>query len=238
MKLEGQVGIITGGSSGIGAAIAETLSREGMKLVLASRNRDRLEQVSKALPGESMAMTADVASDAEVRALFDATEERFGQIDLVVNNAGIGLFKPIDELDVDEFDAVMDVNVRGVFLCTKYALAHMYRRNRGTVVTISSLAGKHGFAGGGVYSASKFAVMGLMESAFHEARTHDVRIVTICPGSVDTPFFENAGTEAGNRDRILAAEDVAEAVHLAVTLPPRALLREMDIRPANPKGRS
>ena len=110
----------------------------------------------------------------------------------------------------------------------------MYNRKEGTVITISSLAGKHGFATGGAYCASKFAVNGLMESVFHEARRYNVRIVTITPGSVDTPFFELANTTPPNRDRILQPDDVAESVVLAASLPERALLRELDIRPTNP----
>jgi NADP-dependent 3-hydroxy acid dehydrogenase YdfG len=162
--------------------------------------------------------------------------ERFGRIDVLVNNAGFGLFKSVVDLSVEEFDQVLRVDLRGVFLCLKYVLPGMYERGDGTVVTISSLAGKYGFAGGGAYCAGKFGVNGLMECAFQEARAHNVRLVTLTPGSVDTPFFDVAESATPNRDRILQPEDVAEAVALAVTLPSRALIREMDIRPTNPKG--
>ncbi len=237
MKLKNSIALITGASSGIGTAITEALAAEGMKVVLAARTKSDLQRVAQNLPegADPLIIPTDIGDEQQVRRMIDRSIERFGRIDLLVNNAGFGLFKPITELTADEFDALFRVNLRGSFLCMKYVLPHMYAQESGTVVTISSVAGKHGFAGGAAYCASKFGVMGLSECAFQEARQHNVRIVTICPGSVDTAFFDTAGTTAPNRDRILQPEDVAETVVLAATLPKRALLRELDIRPTNPK---
>ncbi len=240
MELQGMTGVVTGASSGIGAAIARALAAEGVSLVLSARDREALESVrdSLAKPARDRAIVepADVAIQADVERLVARAVDEFGRIDLMVNNAGFGLFKPIEEIGVEEFDRVMAVNVRGVFLGLRTVLPVMYAQGGGTVVTISSLAGKHGFRGGGAYCTSKFAVMGLMECAFHEARRKDVRTITICPGSVDTQFFERAGTESTNPDRILRPEDVAATVLAAVKLPERALVREVDIRPANPQA--
>ncbi len=238
-ELHGTSAIITGASSGIGAAIAHALAGAGVRLVLAARNAAKLEGVIASLGtgAEAIAVATDVGSEEDVRSLVERAHERFGTIDALVNNAGFGLFKSLTEIGTDEFDAVLRTNLRGTFLMMKHVLPHMYARARGTVVTISSVAGRHGFAGGGAYCASKFGLMGLTESAFHEARAHNVRVVTLCPGSVDTPFFDEAHTTAPNRDRILQPEDVAAAVMLALQLPERALIREMDIRPTNPGGR-
>ena len=183
--------LITGASSGIGAAIAGRLAEQGVRVALAARSEEKLREVAAGLPAgsESMIVPADVGDEEQVRHMVAETEKRFGAIDLLVNNAGFGIFKPIVELTAEEFDGIIRVNLRGAFLCMKYTLPGMYERERGTVVNISSVAGKHGFAGGGAYCSSKFGLMGLTECVFQEARTHNVRIVTISPGSVDTPML-------------------------------------------------
>ena len=236
MKLQGKTVVITGGSSGIGAAIAAACLDEGANIVLASRSREKLERTAAGFPAERVLLIpADVSVEDDVVEMIGAAVDQFGRVDVMVNNAGVGLFKPVSEMSVEEFDRIIAVNLRGVFLCTRHILPRMYEQGGGTIVTISSLAGRHGFAGGGAYCASKFGVMGLMESVFHEARGRDVRVVTISPGSVDTSFFDEAQTSTPNRENILQPEDVADTVMLALTLPERALIRELDIRPANPK---
>jgi 3-oxoacyl-[acyl-carrier protein] reductase len=236
MTLKGKTVLITGGSSGIGAAIAFACAAEGARIALASRSRVKLESVADRLPkAEVHLVPGDVGVEDEVVDMVESTCKHFGSIDLLVNNAGMGIFKPLTELRVEDFDTVINTNLRGVFLCTRTVLPIMYEQGSGTIITISSLAGRHGFAGGGAYCASKFGVMGLMESVFHEARSRNVRVITISPGSVDTAFFDEAQTTPPNRDNILRAEDVADTVIFAATLPERALIRELDIRPANPR---
>jgi 3-oxoacyl-[acyl-carrier protein] reductase len=237
MDVRSTVALITGASSGIGEAIAGTLAAEGAAVALAARDERKLREVAARLPKGSQALTVptDVGDEEQVRRMVSRTIERFGRIDLLVNNAGFGIFKSVTDLTSEEFDDVIRVNLRAPFLCMKYVLPAMYAREQGTVVTISSVAGRHGFAGGGAYCSSKFGVMGLTECAFQEARSHNVRIVTICPGSVDTAFFDEAHTTAPNREAILKPEDVAETVILALALPDRALIRELDIRPTNPR---
>jgi NADP-dependent 3-hydroxy acid dehydrogenase YdfG len=239
MELKGKVALVTGASSGIGASIVRALARCGFRIVLAARSEIDLKKVAASCPEgtETLVVPTDVRDEEQVRRMVERTIERFGQLDVLVNNAGLGVFKPVIDLTAEEFDAIVSVNLRGAFLATKYALPHMYARNDGAVINISSIAGKHGFASGGAYCASKFGLMGLMECVFHEARRHDVRVVTITPGSVDTRFFDQAHTTAPDRERILHPDDVAETVVLALTLPQRALLRELDIRPTNPGER-
>ncbi len=238
MDPKGKAALVTGASSGIGAAIVRALVMAGSRVALAARTESQMKQVCASLPEEAqtLVLPTDVSKEDDVRKAVDATVRHFGGIDILINNAGFGIFKPITELSVEEFDAVLNVNLRGVFLGIKYVLPHMYEKGSGTVITISSLAGKHGFISGGAYCSSKFGLMGLMECAFHEARSRNVRMVAVCPGSVATPFFDEAGATLPNPDRVLQVDDVAATVIHAITLPDRALLREIDIRPTNPKG--
>jgi 3-oxoacyl-[acyl-carrier protein] reductase len=229
MEINGSVVIITGASSGIGAATARACAEGGASVVLAARSLESLKMVQATLPQQSRALSLQTG-------LVERTIERFGRIDVLVNNAGFGVFREITEMSVEEFDNVLAVNLRGTFLCMKYVLPHMYRQRSGNVVTISSIAGKHGFANGGAYCSSKFGLMGLTESVFHEARTRNVRIITLTPGSVNTPFFDEAGMTPPNRERIIQPEDVASTILHALTLPDYALIRELDIRPTNPRG--
>ena len=238
MELTDKTVVITGASSGIGQSLAMDFAGAGANLVLVARREEKLQEVAAALPDDVsvLVVPGDVTSEDDVRNVIDRTLETFGTLDVMVNNAGYGLFKPIHEMSAEEFDGMIAVNLRGVFLGTKYALAQMYKQGKGgAVVTISSLAGKNGFAGGGGYCASKFGVMGLMESAFHEARSHNVRVINIAPGSVDTPFFDEIDGAPANPEKVLRPEDVAATVVYALELPDRALIRELDIRPANPR---
>lgn len=238
MELTNKTVVITGASSGIGQSLAMDFAGAGANLVLVARREEKLQEVADALPDDVsvLVVPGDVTNEDDVRNVIDRTLEKFGTLDVMVNNAGYGMFKPIHEMSAEEFDGMIAVNLRGVFLGTKYALAHMYEQGTGgAIVTISSLAGKNGFAGGGGYCASKFGVMGLMESAFHEARSHNVRVINIAPGSVDTPFFDEIDGAPANPEKVLRPEDVAATVVYALELPDRALIRELDIRPANPR---
>jgi 3-oxoacyl-[acyl-carrier protein] reductase len=152
---------------------------------------------------------------------------------VVVNNAGIGRFKPLRELSLDDWDATMAVNVRSLYLVTRAFLEGLERAG-GTIVNIASLAGKNGVEGGTAYSASKHAVLGFSKSLMLEVRKHGVRVVAICPGSVSTPFMDKQHRTHRDRDRALTADDVAHAVLAAVTASDRAMISEIDIRPTNP----
>jgi 3-oxoacyl-[acyl-carrier protein] reductase len=152
---------------------------------------------------------------------------------VVVNNAGVGYFAPLEDLTVGQFDEIMAVNVRGMFLVTRAFLPGM-RKTGGAIVNIASLAGKNGFVGGTAYTASKHAVLGFSKSLMLEVRKDNVRVIAVCPGSVATPFFAKAGQDLPNRDRVLTPEDVAAAVIDALKLADRAMISELDIRPTNP----
>src|SRR5256884_827999 len=153
---------------------------------------------------------------------------------VLVNNAGIGRFRPLVELSLDDWDQTMGVNVRSLYLVTRAFLKGMLDGGSGTIVNIASLAGKNGVEGGTAYCASKHAVLGFSKSLMLEVRKHGLRVVAICPGSVATPFMDKRARERPAPNRALTAEDVAHAVLSALTVSDRAMITEVDIRPTNP----
>lgn len=154
----------------------------------------------------------------------------------MINNAGFGLFANLVDSKTEDFDAMFAVNVRGLYLCCRYAVKSMIEKQAGIIINISSIAGKNSVASASIYSATKHAVMGLSGSLFAVVRKHNVRVTTICPGSVDTRFFDRPGTILNSsRESILAAEDIAESCYLAANLPINATISEIELRPTNPK---
>lgn len=237
MSIAGKSAVVTGAGSGIGKAIALTLSRSGARVSACARSAAALEELKNAIDAARGAVHTghcDVSDPASVAAFFQGAREAFGPTDILVVNAGIGIFKPVEELPLEDFDAVLATNLRGAFLCVKQVLPDMLARESGDIIFISSLAGKNGMATGGAYCASKFAVRGLAQSLMHEVRDRGVRVATIFPGSVDTAFIDEMPSSS-KRSKILQSDDVADAVLAALTAPRRALLSEIDIRPSNPR---
>lgn len=236
--------VITGASKGIGLAVAEKFicdPYENVQLAICARNDKELAQAKAALQDRNPSATiyavpCDVSREEEVRSFIDQVHAVFGAVDVLVNNAGFGLFKQVTEFSAEEFQSVLDTNLRGVFLMTKAVLPRMRERKQGAIITISSLAGKNGFSGGAAYCASKFGVRGLMQSLFLEVREDNIRVVTIFPGTVDTDFFIDASAKQLRSNKALAASDIADCVYMAATMPQHADISELDIRPTNPKG--
>lgn len=232
-RLEGKVAIVTGGSKGIGRGIAEVLAAEGARVMIAARGREALERVVNDLRGHMLDVTgttADVANEADATRVVEETVRTYGRIDILVNNAGIGVFKPVAEMSVQEFDRMWGTNMRGVFLMSKGVLPHMQRAGGGDIVHIASLAGKNTFKNGAGYCATKWALRGFAGSMMLEVREQNIRMVTICPGSVETSFSAT-GKKGSN---IPQPEDVAAAVLFAVTADGRAMFSEIDLRPTKP----
>jgi NADP-dependent 3-hydroxy acid dehydrogenase YdfG len=231
--LEGQVAVVTGGSKGIGLAIGRLLAQEGASVLLAARNQAALEATVNALRAEGLSVdgiATDVSVEKQVQRLIGTAVERYGKVDILVNNAGFGVFKHVLDLSLDEFDTMWNTNMRGSFLPTKAVLPHMTRAKSGSIVFISSLAGKNSFKGGAGYCATKWAMRGFASSLMLEVREQNIRVVTIFPGSVDTSF-SSTGKKGGH---ITQPEDVAHAVLFAVTAPERSMFSEIDVRPTNP----
>lgn len=235
MKLASQVALVTGAGRGIGKAISESLAAEGATVVLASRTKPELESLQKnieARGGKAMVLVTDVTDDRQVASLFEAIDRKFGRLDILINNAGRGFFAPVRELPVQELDSMWNLNLRAVFVCTQQAIRRMEKQESGIIVQLSSLAGKNAFVGGSGYAATKWALIGFSRSLMLEVRKHNIRVVTVCPGSVDTSFSPQVHE---NSEKILSPEDVAETVLAAVLISPRAMVSEIDIRPTNPK---
>jgi len=237
MKLQGRVAIVTGAGRGIGRSIARTLAAEGSSVALAARTEREILEVRteiEAAGGTALCVRTDVSREDDVAHLFDEVLKRFGRLDILVNNAGIGFFAPLRELTLEQFERMWRVNVVGTFLCSQRGARMMEERGEGTIVNISSLAGKNAFTGGSGYAATKWALMGLSNCLRLEVRHANVRVITVCPGSVQTDFSPHADDPA-KEGRILVPQDVADAVLHAVTAPARAMVSEIDIRPTNPR---
>jgi 3-oxoacyl-[acyl-carrier protein] reductase len=232
-RLSGQVAVVTGAGRGIGRSIAGALAGEGAHVVLASRTLTEIESAAAVIRKEGGGATAvrtDVTDESQVEELVAQALRINGSVDVLVNNAGIGVFKRVIEMQVAEFDAMWNVNMRGVFLATRAVLPSMIRAKTGAIVNIASLAGKNTFKGGAGYGATKWALRGFAGSLMLEVRGHNIRVVTICPGSVDTGF--SPGGKRGAQ--ITQPEDVASAVIFAVSAPGRSMFSEIDLRPTNP----
>ncbi len=234
--------LITGASKGIGLAIARRFAIESnVSLSLCARKESdiftMLSEIEQLSPGlSSLGVVCDVSHEAEVAKFAARAESEHGPVDVLVNNAGFGRFGPVLEMRTETFDDQLATNLRGVFLMTQAVLPAMKRSSRGTIVTVSSLAGKNGLVGGSAYCASKFGVRGLMQSLFLDVREFGIRVITIFPGSVDTAFFDSGSTASQLRSKnALRAEAVADSIFAAVTLPEDATISEIDIRPTNPK---
>ncbi len=237
MELTDTTCVVTGGTQGIGRAIAFALGAKGARVALCGRNVERVEQAVAELTNRGVTAwgtSCDVSDEASVADLAAGVLERYGAVEVLVNNAGLAYVAPLLELSTSQIDEMLDVNVRGLMLVTRAFLPAMITAEQGDIVNIASLAGKNGFAGGTVYAASKHAVLGFSKSLMLEVRAANIRVITVCPGSVETPFFDKAGVELKNADRILQPEDVAHTVVAAIELPGRAMISDLDIRPANP----
>jgi len=229
--IAGQVALVTGGSRGIGLAIAARLGRMGARIAICARSAESLERAAEGLRRdavETLAMAADVTRSAEVTALVERTRKSLGPVDILVNNAGVGIFGPVQALRESDWDAVLDTNLKAVFLVSKEVAPEMIRRRTGQIINISSLAGKNAFANGSVYCASKWGLLGLTYCMAEDLRAYGIRVSVICPGTVATEFSPHSGKDAA---KMLQAEDVAHVVEALVTQSAQSFISEVLIRP-------
>ena len=234
-NLMGKVAIVTGSTKGIGLAIAERMVNEGASVVVSSRTAADVESVAERLGEHAIGIPCDVADPSACQGLVDEAIERLGRLDVLVNNAGFGIFKPISEMTVEEWQRQIDVNLGGVFYLSKAALPHLSRTGDGFIINIGSLAGKNPFATGTGYNASKFGLVGMSEAMMLDVRHDDVRVSIIMPGSVNTHF---AGMEQkAERAWKLEADDVALAVMQLLEYPKEAHISRIEMRPSQPPKR-
>ena len=229
--------LITGATHGIGRATAFALGRAGYRVGVCSRSAARVDTLVRELGAagiEAAGRAADVADPTAVTEVVEHVASALGDIGLLVNNAGVLIAKPIGELTLEEWDTTMATNLRGLFLTTRAVLPAMRAARRGDIVNVASLAARNGFAGGSAYVASKHAVLGFGRALMLELRKEGIRIITVCPGSVDTGMLRDQPMLKSDPTRILRPEDVADTILHALRLPARALVSEVDVRPSDP----
>lgn len=229
--LQGKVAIITGASRGIGLAVAHRLGTLGAKLSLCARDAGKLGSAADELRPVAAGVfsaAADVTHGDQILAFVQDTEKALGPVEILVNNAGIGYFGPTHEATEANWDSVLDTNLKAVFLASQAVAAGMIARRSGHIVNIASLAGKNAFAGGGIYCASKWGLLGLTECMAEDLRGYGIRVSAICPGSVATDFSPH-----GKKDisKMLQAEDIAHVVEMIVTQAPQSFISEVLLRP-------
>ena len=234
-KLDGKVALVTGASAGIGAAAARALAAEGAKIVLTARRRERLESLAeeiRALGSDAAIVVGDAREEETAKEAVQAATETFGRLDILINNAGVGNYKNIVDTSADEYDTLMDSNVRSTFLFTRHAAPVMQAQKSGTILMLSSMAGVYGFAGEAVYCATKFAQVGMAQALDKELRPHGIKVGAICPGGVKTEFALGTGrTEQSVAESgMLEPEDVAGAVVLACTQSAGSRIIEIQMR--------
>jgi NAD(P)-dependent dehydrogenase (short-subunit alcohol dehydrogenase family) len=237
MKLAGKTALVIGGGTGVGQGIALALAAEGCRVAIAGRREDKLKEVAALHKGSTQVLMhpCDVADRKSVEKLFEWADKQLGQLDIMVNSAGINVRKrTFADMLPEEFDQVLGVNAVGAFNCLWYALHRMRKRGEGLIINISSIAGKRGSRLGGVaYSASKFCMTALGTVAWADEAKNGIRVTNIYPGEVDTPILANRPTpptpEA--RAKMLQPEDLAAAVVMVACLPPRAHVPELIMKP-------
>ena len=241
-QLVGKSAIVTGGSRGIGLATAIALRSAGAGVLICGRSADTLATAAariatataSASAGALATAVADVRHPEQAQGLVESAVEQLGGVDILINNAGVGRFSPLAELSIEDWRETIDTNLSGVFYCCRAAIPAMKRRGGGWIINVSSLAGKHPFAGGTAYCASKAGLNTFTEALMQEVRRDGIRVSCVLPGSVDTEFGGNKpAADAGWK---LTASDVAQTVVDLLRHPPRSLPSRVELRPSVPRS--
>ena len=232
MNLKGKTAIVTGGTKGIGRAIAEALLREGLSVCIAARDQDQIDKAVSELGDNAYGFACDVRDYEQVEGLFTYTIMELGGLDILVNNAGIGIFQTVEETSAEDFRAVLETNVFGVFYCCREAIPEMRKRGGGYIINISSLAGANPHPRMAAYNASKFGLNGFSEALMQEVRHDGIKVSYIMPGSVNTEF---GGDSPGDKKSWqLTPQDIARVVVDLLHHDDRALPSRVEIRPSKP----
>ena len=234
-KLNGKVALVTGASAGIGWASALALAGEGASVVLTGRRQERLDALAdrcRQAGGHAVGVVGDAKEVSTAHASVAAAQEHFGRLDILINNVGVGIYKNLVDTSPEDYDEMVDTNVRSTFLFARYAAPVMIVQGSGIILMISSMAGVYGFAGEAVYCSTKFAQVGFAQALDKELRQHGIKVGVICPGGVKTEFAVGTGRTAAGvaASSMLEAEDVAGAVLLACTQSPGSRIIEVQMR--------
>ena len=236
VELKGNTAIVTGASKGIGYAIAEAYARAGANVVMCARNEREIAAAAATLEGlgdgKVVGIAADLRKYEDARRLVQKAVDEFDRVDVLVNNAGVGHFAPVEELTVEQWQQIIDTNLSGVFYACREAIPHMKRQGSGWIINIASLAGKNPFAGGSAYNASKFGLVGFSEAMMLDVRQHGIRVNYIMPGSVATHFDNHTPSEADAWK--IQPEDIADLVMGLMAMPERTLPSRIEVRPSRP----
>lgn len=236
--LSGKIAIVTGGSKGIGRAIAAALAAAGADVVVTSRNEEEARTAAKEIAelgqGRTLGLGADVRDYEAVKTMVGETVKALGGLDILIANAGVGAFAPIDEMDAETWNRVIDTNLTGVFYSCREAIPELKKRGGGWIITIGSVAGRYTMPGGTAYNASKWGLRGFTEALMLDVRHHGIRVSTIMPGTVDTYFDDNLPSGESWK---LAPADVARVVIQLLEHDPRSLPSKIEIRPSQPPRR-
>ena len=239
MDLRAKVAVVTGASRGLGYAFSKTLLHRGARVYGLARSADDLNEHREELGDAFVPVRCDVTQEDQVREAFEQVRAEAGRLDVLVNNAGLGHFAPVDELTLDDWDVQMEVNLKGMFLCTRAAVPLMRAQNEasgfgGHIVNIASIAGLLGNPNLSAYNASKFGVRGFSESIMKELRDDGIKVTCIYPGSVDTHFFKTSGSTPS--PNAMRPEDIASTVAHVLEADDNYLISEVVMRPLRPKG--
>ncbi len=239
-QVNGRVALVTGGTKGIGHAIVRDLLEAGFNVAFSARTQGDVEDAERALSGtgsgEVLGVVADVRDPGACADLIEKTVGRFGGLDVLVNNAGVGIFSPVQDMSLEEWHAQIDTNLNGVFYLSRAAVPWLKGSEDAWIINIGSLAGRNTFAGGAAYNASKFGLLGLTEAMMLDLRYEGIRVSIIMPGSVDTSFGQGPpGEKAG---WALTSEDVGRAVLNLLRYPKNAHVSRVEMRPSQPRKKS
>lgn len=239
-NIEGKIVVITGASSGLGEATARHLSEQGAVVVLGARRIDRINALAKELAdngGKALALQTDVTQSAQVKKLVEAAVEKYGRVDVMINNAGLMPHSPLDRLKIDDWDRMIDVNIKGVLYGIAAALPYMQKQKSGHIINVSSVAGHKVRPASAVYAATKHAVLALSEGLRQEVKPYNIRTTVISPGAIDTEL-PNSVTEADIADNVrkiyeiaIPADSFARAVAFAISQPDEIDVNEILFRP-------
>jgi 3-oxoacyl-[acyl-carrier protein] reductase len=236
-SLAGKFAVVTGGTRGIGRAIAERLLRDGASVALCGRSAESALQTAAELAplGKVFASACDLTSAESVRDFFRAVDETFEALDILINNAGAARFRKVAEMTPEDWHFNIDLDLNGPFYCAHEALPRMIRRGAGYIVNISSLAGKNPFSGGAAYNAAKAGLNAFADAMMLDHRYDNIRVTTIMPGSVSTHFSGNPEKRSGDTSWMIDPADLAEIVSLVLRMPARTMVGSIEIRPSRPR---
>jgi 3-oxoacyl-[acyl-carrier protein] reductase len=232
ISLEGKVAVVTGAGRGIGKAISASLARAGCRVVLAARTHEQIEGVQKEIlshGGDALAVPTDLTVDEDIRRLVEKSQEKWGEVGILINNAGWGKRASVVSGSLTDWDQTFRLNLRAPMALAKALLPNMIAKREGAVINIGSVSGKTGEANGAAYSASKFGLIGFTQSLYEEVREHGIKVAVILPGFVDTPMIPRV--KHLDRSKMIQPEDIADAVMFVLKSPPTCCPVEIAVRP-------